>query len=412
MEPSIASFENSWPQWRKIVFRFFFVYMFAQINPLMWFTGVQYLEEITKFYNEHFRYRLVTVISENILHLPVELGWVPSFAFFALIVCVAWSLFDRKSSHYTRTDYWLRNMVRYYMFFTFINYGVLKLWTIQMPRPTLSQLITPLGDLSPMRLTWLHLGSSPPYQIFTGAIEVLAALFLLHRKTVTLGLVLMAGILVNIVALNFSYDIGVQLYSSLLLTYVLFLLAYDWRRLTNFSVNKLVEKTTLYDLTITTKWMKWVRVAAKASFVGITIIRFVYTTHERFTDLQSATSPKPIKAGIYDVAVYTKENETISEQEASYVRWSNMVFEKGQGSVDSSDTLFWQRYGRGYFTYKTDTINKLVKFYRPSLQDTIQSFDLHYQILDSTTFQLWGKIRNESVAIELKKTARTFQLMR
>ena len=45
--------------------------------------------------------------------------------------------------------------------------------------PTLSQLATPLGDLLPMRLSWLFIGYSTPYQVFSGVMETVAGLLLL-----------------------------------------------------------------------------------------------------------------------------------------------------------------------------------------------------------------------------------------
>ena len=44
-----------------------------------------------------------------------------------------------------------------------------------------------LGDMSPMGLLWTFMGFSPTYQIFTGAIEVLAGLLLTTRRTTLLG---------------------------------------------------------------------------------------------------------------------------------------------------------------------------------------------------------------------------------
>ena len=48
-----------------------------------------------------------------------------------------------------------------------------------MPFPALSQLATPLGDLLPMRFSWLFIGYSAPYQFFSGAMETIAGLLLL-----------------------------------------------------------------------------------------------------------------------------------------------------------------------------------------------------------------------------------------
>ena len=54
-----------------------------------------------------------------------------------------------------------------------MSYGIIKLFVLQMPFPQLSQLATPLGDLLPMRFSWLFIGYSVPYQFFSGAMETI-----------------------------------------------------------------------------------------------------------------------------------------------------------------------------------------------------------------------------------------------
>src|SRR5678816_2514199 len=98
------------------------------------------------------------------------------------------SLLDRKRTRYDRLAFWLRMIVRYYIATAALSYGIIKLFRLQMPFPSMSQLATPLGDLLPMRFSWLFIGYSAPYQFFSGAMETLAGLLLLYRRTVTAGL--------------------------------------------------------------------------------------------------------------------------------------------------------------------------------------------------------------------------------
>ena len=44
-----------------------------------------------------------------------------------------------------------------------------------------------------MRFSWLFIGYSTPYQIFSGAMETVAGLLLLNRRTVTAGLFAATG---------------------------------------------------------------------------------------------------------------------------------------------------------------------------------------------------------------------------
>src|SRR5262249_24603807 len=69
------------------------------------------------------------------------------------------------------------------------------------------------------------------YTALTGAIELLGGVLLFSRRTTTLGALVCIGVMANIVALNFLYDIPVKLFSSHLLAVALVLVALDGRRL-------------------------------------------------------------------------------------------------------------------------------------------------------------------------------------
>jgi hypothetical protein len=75
------------------------------------------------------------------------------------------------------------------------------------------------------------MGASPPYEVFTGIVECVGALLLLAPRTTLLGALIQAGVLVNVVMLNFCYDVCVKLFSSTLLLMTLFLIVPDARRL-------------------------------------------------------------------------------------------------------------------------------------------------------------------------------------
>ena len=68
------------------------------------------------------------------------------------------------------------------------------------------------------------MGTSHFYNIFLGSLESLAAICLLIKRTRLTGLLLSVGILLNVVAINFGFDISVKLYSLFLLFLSVFLL--------------------------------------------------------------------------------------------------------------------------------------------------------------------------------------------
>src|SRR5262249_52265293 len=99
------------------------------------------------------------------------------------------------------------------------------------PGPGLDRLLQPFGDASPMGLLWTLMGASKLYNVFSGTAEMLGGLLLTLRRTTLLGALVSAAVLVNVVMLNFSYDVPVQLFSLHLLAMSLFLPLPDMRRL-------------------------------------------------------------------------------------------------------------------------------------------------------------------------------------
>jgi len=260
---------EAWPVWQRVAFRFFFVYLLLQITPWNWFAGLPPISSIPGYW-----YRLVNwAVHESnrrIFHVRETLvavngsgdtswAWTQLWLFLtvAAISCVVWSVLDRKRTSYPRLGYWLRTIVRYYIAVAALNYGIIKLFALQMSFPGLSQLATPLGDLLPMRLSWLFLGYSAKYQFFSGLMETLAGVLLLYRRTVTLGLLTAAGAFANVVMINMSYDVPVKLYASHLLFACLFLLLWDAKRLVTILVlNRPVAGTTAYEPPFHKRWQR------------------------------------------------------------------------------------------------------------------------------------------------------------
>jgi hypothetical protein len=112
----------------------------------------------------------------------------------------------------------------------------MKIIPAQFPGPSLDRLLQPIGDASPMGLLWTFMGASKSYNVFSGLGEMIGGLLLLTRRTTTLGALVSAAVMVNVVMLNFSYDVPVKLYSSHLLAMAVLLMAPDARRLANLLV--------------------------------------------------------------------------------------------------------------------------------------------------------------------------------
>jgi hypothetical protein len=127
-----------------------------------------------------------------------------------------------------------RTVTCYFLALCLFKYGFDKVFKTQFYLPEPNILYTPMGQVSRDLLFWSTMGSSYAYNLFSGAVELVLAVLLLWRRTRAAGLLMAAGVLLNILSINFSFDISVKLFSILLLGMVLFLLAPQAKQLAGF----------------------------------------------------------------------------------------------------------------------------------------------------------------------------------
>ena len=149
----------------------------------------------------------------------------------ALVVSLLWLAVDWRRTHHARLGALLRIWLRYVVGTALVSYGAAKVIPSQMPTPNLAELVGRFGDASPMGVLWRMIGLSSGYSVFGGLAELVPGVLLFFRRTATLGALLGAATLANVVALNFCYDVPVKLYSSHLFLMALVVAAPDLRKL-------------------------------------------------------------------------------------------------------------------------------------------------------------------------------------
>ncbi len=184
----------------------------------------------------------------RLLHLSVDIrpngsgdttySWVYLLcvAIGAVAITIIWSVIDGRRRNYDRAWIALRAYLRFALALAMIRYGAAKVIPSQFPPPSLDRLLQPFGDASPMGLLWTFMGASAAYTIFAGAMEMLGGLLLTMRRTALLGALVSMGVLVNVVALNFMYDVPVKIYSLELLAMAVTIALPDVPRLVSFFV--------------------------------------------------------------------------------------------------------------------------------------------------------------------------------
>jgi hypothetical protein len=415
-----------WPLWQRVLFRFFFVYWLLHITPWSWFSDLPGVSFIFGFYdkvvdwavyasNERFFHVRETLIPTNGSG-DTSYSWTQLWLYLslALIACIAWSAIDHRRRAYESLSYWLRLIVRYYVASAALGYGIEKVFALQMRFPSTSQLATPLGDLLPMRFSWLFIGYSVPYQVFSGVMETLAGLLLLCRPTITAGLFVATGAFLNVVMLNLSYDVPVKLYSSHLLVACLFLLAMDASRLFNFLVlNRPIPATRLYDQPLTVPWQLWGSRAVKVFFLFQLVYAPFMSGYESFQSAKVPPERGPFRTGVYAVTRYMVNCVVVPATPADSIRWEDVIFDSNRaGSINSRDQFFQQRYRRAYFRYTPDTVTRTAAVWKTSAipGDSTFLFTMRYEVPDTSTIRLQMVIRNDTVSVDLGRTARHFQL--
>ncbi len=393
------------------------------IAPWTWLENIPYVAEATVPWY-WLQDQLVQLANQYIFKVYKELvplngsgdtSWAWThlwfFSLLSLLIAAIWSIADRNKTGYPKWNYLLVTIVRYNVAMVAFGYGIIKVFALQMWFPSLSQLATPLGEYLPMRFSWMFIGYSTPYQVFSGVAEVIVGLLLFNRKTATAGALVGLAVFTNVMAMNLSYDIPVKLFSTHLVIMSLFLVMQEYKRIGAFFVlNQQAAPSTIYDLTITKKWQRITRYVLKGLFVVLIIIMPFYYSYDNYKNSQVIKEQKPIRSGIYDVADFVLNTDTIPALVGDSTRWTNMIFHAGTtGSLLSSDTLFRKAYGRSYFGYFVDTLKQQMTF-RWGGPKSDSLFTLKYSIPDSTTITLRGAVKGDTLFIRLKRTNKQYRL--
>ncbi|WP_343632505.1 hypothetical protein [Fluviicola sp.] len=135
----------------------------------------------------------------------------------------------------------LKTILAAILFFFLFKYGWDKITKGQFYMPEPNTLFTPFGKLSKDIAYWSLVGSSYPYTVSLGIIEVIAAFLLLFKRTQFLASLLAIVIFGQVVLINFSFDISVKLLSGSLLLFSIFYsscFTQNWKGMFGFSVEK------------------------------------------------------------------------------------------------------------------------------------------------------------------------------
>jgi len=241
---------NRWSLFGLVGFRFFFVYfilysLLTQIVNSILFAQWNNAPD----YATLWPIRLGVIwVAKDILQIKTEIVYADTgsgdkifdwaLAFGVLVVsglaCAVWSLADRRSAGYPRLSNWFRLFMRVALASQMFVYGFAKAVPLQMYYPFPFKFLEPLRNFSPMGVLWTSIGISPGYEIFLGCAELLGGFLLIFPRTVTLGALICLADVIQVFALNLTYDVCVKLFAFQLIVMSLLLLAPNLGRLWRF----------------------------------------------------------------------------------------------------------------------------------------------------------------------------------
>lgn len=409
--PSPSGRLADWSLAQRIAFRFVFSYLFIYIFvfPAGLIPGTRWISDgYTEGWNA-----IIPWVGKHILRLSTDITVLPNgsgdttynyvqvlcYLVLAAVAAGGWSVVDRRRSQYARAHDVLRIYVRYSLAASMLSYGFAKVFKMQFPFPSVERLMQPFGESSPMGLLWTFMGYSTGYNVFTGGAEVLGGLLLFFRRTTTLGALVVIGVMTNVVALNFFYDVPVKLYSSHLLLMGVFLLLPDLRRLANVLVLNRPAEAVVLQMPFQRPWLERGSRAVKVLFAGWMIYSMgssVWKNRSQYGD----AAPRPALYGLYEVESFTRNGEALPLLAGDAVAWRNMMI----GTRSRLAVQFMNGTAKRY-RVKEDAEKKTLSLSAtsyPGEQDS-ETAELTWSQPDPEYLIVEGSFRNATIHVRLKK---------
>lgn len=259
----------------------------------------------------------------------------------ASLATIVWSAVDWRRTDYPWLNDLLRSYLRYVLAFTMLGYGLAKVGTVgnQFSPPGIEQLTKTYGESSPMNLVWTFMGASRAYTIFAGLGEVAAALLLVWRRTTILGAMVAFGVMLNVVMLNFCYDVPVKQYSTHLLVMAVYILLPETRRLANLLLwNRTAEPVELRP-PYTGPRTIWIQRIVKAALIlfglGLPLYQKAYEEFRMAAGFVERPA-EPAVLGVYEVESFLVDGQPLAAEEADARQWQLVSLRRapfGQGDV-------------------------------------------------------------------------------
>ena len=381
-------YQDVWGFTRKAIFKFIFVYFSLYIflmffsalveAPTRWFgslLGIDYAYDVSGFGSGDHTFAYATLFMNVIL---------------AIIITLLWIVLDRTRNSYNQLMYWFIVILRAYLIFFMFTYGFVKVIQLQFSYPSLTRMLEPLGNFSPMGLAWTYLGYSKGFNLFMGIMEISGGLLLIPRRTSTLGGFITMGVMMHVAVMNFMYDIPVKIFSVHLTLIALFIFSTDIKRFINVFIKN--KPTEAYDYYNPIKDKTYHKVIFWMKLFFVIALSGLFLLQGWGNDRGKNMSEKPPLYGIWETSYFLKNNDTLPPLVTDTERWRYLIIDaKNRAIIKTMDDVKHQ------FTFKPDTTNnKILMHKRDSNSDTTY---FHYSKPNSVFLEMNGIMDGDSLKI-------------
>ena len=386
-------YKKEWTLLEKVVFKFIFTYFSLYIclkfssslfeTPFKWIgkalLNINYSYDVSGFGSGDHTYAYVTLFINVIL---------------AVFISILWVLLDRLRKSYNNLFYWFIVILRVYLIFFMFTYGFVKLIQLQFPYPSLTRMLEPLGNFSPMGLAWTYLGYSKGFNFFMGIMEITGGLLLIPRRTTTLGAFIIVGVMSHVAMMNFMYDIPVKLFSVHLTLIALFIFSTDIKRFIDvFIKNKSTDSYNYYNPVDDQTYHKaifWIKLILTLGLIGLFLLQGLGNSRSK------NNVNKPHLYGIWETEYFIKNNDTIQPLTTDTERWKYLIIDQ-----NNQTTVKMMNNVNHFYRFEADSITKKVKIYSAGIKS--EKYNFNYELLDVKTLKLDGTLYFNDLSIILKK---------
>lgn len=320
--------------------------------------------------------------------------WVWAFTLVLLSATGAliWSLLDRRRRSYNQVKYGLDTLVLYFLILNMFIYGLIKVVAQQMPYPTEGRLWQRVGDMSPMGMLWTFIGSSTPYQVFCGAMEVLGGVLLFFRRTRLLGALVSAIVMFQVFVLNMCYDVPVKIFSFFLLLAALYLSLPQLSRLYRFFIsNKPVAPFEFFE-PFSNRTLRRVRISIQVLFVAA----ISFLAWQQLSQGGSSAPDAPV-ALIEGHFIVEKASRQVDTMDWTHINVRNAY---GQYMFSASNE---EKGARSRWNLDINDSLRILTLHPLIPNDTSVVARLQYMVLDSTHVLVQGLWGADSLQLSLKR---------